>query len=186
MVEEGEQIRHGGAPVRPEADPESYDRLRRRVLWSLPGGLYLMGTTGAAGPHVMSTSWFTQVATRPKLVAAGVEADSLTAENLAASGHFLVSLLAVDSRPLVRKFAKRSQTREDAGGTLRIEGIAFGLSEMGNPYPLEAMALIEAAVRQQILLGSHVLFIGEVTDVALLREGERALAMADTRLNYGG
>lgn len=185
-MEKGEQIGHGGAPGRPEADPETFDRLRRRVLWSLPSGLYLMGTTGAAGPHVMSTSWFTQVATRPKLVAAGVEVDSLTAENLEASGHFLVSLLAVESRPLVRKFAKRSQTREDEDGALRIEGIPFGLSELGDPYPLEAMALVEAAVRQRIPLGSHVLFIGEVTEVALLREGERALAMGDTRLNYGG
>ena len=185
-MEEREQTGFGKVPGRLAAEPEKYDRLRRRVLWSLPSGLYLMGTTGAAGPHVMSTSWFTQVATQPKLVAAGVEADSLTAENLEASGHFLVSILTVESRPLVRKFAKRSQTRESEGAALHIEGIPFGLSEMGDPYPLEAMALVEAVVRERIPLGSHSLFIGEVTDVAMLREGERALAMGDTRLNYGG
>ena len=134
----------------------------------------------------MSTSWFTQVATEPKLVAAGVETESLTAANLESSGHFLVSVLALESRPLVRKFAKRVQTSEADRGELRIEGVGFGLSEMGDPYPLEAVALIDAAVRERIPLGSHALFIGEVTDVAMLRDGERVLTMGDTRLNYGG
>ncbi len=185
-MEGGEEFRFGKVPARMADDPEAYDRLRRRVLWSIPTGLFLMGTTGQAGPHVMSTSWFTQVATEPKLVAAGVEVDSLTAVNLEHSGHFLVSVLALESRPLVRKFAKRAQSTEAEGAELRIEGVSFGLSEMGDPYPLEALALIEAVVRERVPLGSHVLFVGEVTDVAMMREGERALGMGDTRLNYGG
>ncbi|MDA8262005.1 MAG: flavin reductase family protein [Actinomycetota bacterium] len=185
-MEKGAKRELGRVPERMSASPEEYDRLRRRVLWSLPSGLYLLGSSGAAGPHVMSTSWFTQVATEPKLVAAGVEADSLTAANIQASGHYVIALLAQESRVLVRKFAKRVQRVESAGGELLIEGVAFGSTGDGDPYPLEAIALVEAQVSRRIELGSHVLFVAEVTDAAVLRDGERALAMSDTRLNYGG
>ena len=31
-----------------EAAEEEYDRLRRRVLWTMPSGLYVLGTTDGA------------------------------------------------------------------------------------------------------------------------------------------
>ena len=35
-------VQHGPAGPFPEgADPEEYDRLRRRVLWTMPSGLYV-------------------------------------------------------------------------------------------------------------------------------------------------
>ena len=186
VVDESASAGYGRVPGRMADRPAEYDRLRRRVLWSLPSGLYLLGSTGEAGPHVMSTSWFTQVATDPKLVAAGIEEDSLTAANIGRSGHYVVALLAQESRPLVRKFAKRTQTVESTTDGVRIEGVDFGLSGQGDPYPMEAIAFVEAVVSRRVDLGSHVLFVAEVADVALLRDGERALAMGDTRLNYGG
>ena len=41
-----------GVPVGPfpdGADPAEYDRLRRRVLWKLPMGLYVLGAAPASG-----------------------------------------------------------------------------------------------------------------------------------------
>ena len=40
-------------PVPAGRDPEAYDRMRRRVLWSLPTGLYVLGTRSpsASGDH---------------------------------------------------------------------------------------------------------------------------------------
>ena len=34
-------------PFPPGVDPDSYDRLRRRILWRMPTGIYLLGS--AAG-----------------------------------------------------------------------------------------------------------------------------------------
>ena len=65
-------------PVPDGADPEAYDRLRRRVLWSLPSGLYVLGTRGAGRRNLMTLNWATQVAVDPKLVAVSVEAAALS------------------------------------------------------------------------------------------------------------
>jgi len=38
--------REGPVPPFPEgADADEYDRLRRRVLWKMPSGLYIVGST---------------------------------------------------------------------------------------------------------------------------------------------
>ena len=37
-------VKEGPVPPFPEgADPDEYDRLRRRVLWTMPSGLYVIG-----------------------------------------------------------------------------------------------------------------------------------------------
>ena len=39
-------VKEGPVPPFPEgADPDEYDRLRRRVLWKMPSGLYVVGST---------------------------------------------------------------------------------------------------------------------------------------------
>ena len=64
-------------------DPDDYDRLRRRVLWSLPTGLFVVGSTaeidGARRHNLMTANLVVQVATRPKLVAVALETEALTA-----------------------------------------------------------------------------------------------------------
>ena len=32
-------------PIPAGQDPEAYDKLRRRVLWTMPYGLYVLGST---------------------------------------------------------------------------------------------------------------------------------------------
>ena len=38
--------RESSDPFPPVSDPEEYDKLRRRVLWKMPSGLYVLGSTG--------------------------------------------------------------------------------------------------------------------------------------------
>ena len=45
-----------------------YDKLRRRVLWSMPYGLYLVGSRAGARRNMMTLNWATQVSFEPKLV----------------------------------------------------------------------------------------------------------------------
>ena len=65
-------------PVPAGRDPDGYDRLRRRVLWSMPSGLYVVGTRAGYRRNLMTISWATQVAMDPKLVGIGVEAEAVT------------------------------------------------------------------------------------------------------------
>ena len=61
----------------------------RRVLWSLPTGLYLLGSTGdpTDGPwNLMTTNQVVQVATEPRVIAVSVEQGSWTNELVAPTG----------------------------------------------------------------------------------------------------
>ncbi|HEV2361741.1 MAG TPA: hypothetical protein VGS21_08570, partial [Acidimicrobiales bacterium] len=67
----------GGAPVGPfppDIDPsdegalDAYDRRRRRVLWSFPTGLYVVGSRHGEERNLMTCSLLAQLATTPKLV----------------------------------------------------------------------------------------------------------------------
>jgi hypothetical protein len=51
-----------GEPVGPfpgGADPEEFDRLRRRVLWKMPSGLYLVGSRLGDRRNLMTLNWAT-------------------------------------------------------------------------------------------------------------------------------
>ena len=93
-------------PVPVGRDADDYDRLRRRVLWSMPSGLYVAGTRGATRRNLMTISWASQVAMTPKLVGIGVETGALTHALLEEGGVFALNLLPRSQRTLVRRFAK--------------------------------------------------------------------------------
>ena len=90
----------------PEAHDE-FDRLRRRVLWKMPSGLYVVGTTDKGERrNGMTLNWATQVSFDPKLLGIGVEKDAFTHELIAASGVFALCVIDREDRAIVRKFTK--------------------------------------------------------------------------------
>ena len=75
-------------PVPPDSDPEEYDKLRRRVLWKMPSGLYVLGSRAGERRNGMTVNWVTQVSFDPKLVAVSVEHEAFTHELLVEGGVF--------------------------------------------------------------------------------------------------
>jgi flavin reductase (DIM6/NTAB) family NADH-FMN oxidoreductase RutF len=180
-------------PVPEGQDPEAYDRLRRRILWSLPTGLYLLGSRAGNRRNLMTISWVTQVALEPKLLGVGVEGAARTHELLVDGGVFTLNLLPRSERALVRGFAKPvedSDFDEDTGrGTMN--GVAVGRATTGAPVVDRAAAWLDCEVRHTLPLGSHTWFVGEVVDAGAHRElpgtdDQGILRMEDTRMNYGG
>jgi flavin reductase (DIM6/NTAB) family NADH-FMN oxidoreductase RutF len=190
-------------PVPTGVDPEAYDRLRRRVLWSMPSGLYVVGTRAGDRRNLMTISWVTQVAMEPKLVGIGVESAAVTHGLLEAGGVFALSLLPRSQRAVVRRFAKpvtESSVDDDTGvGTM--QGQAVHGAASGAPILDVAMSWLDCEVRHVLALGSHSWFVGEVVDCGEApadvsdasdssdtsdTAGAGVLRMEDTRMNYGG
>ena len=89
------------------ADADEYDRLRRRVLWKMPSGLYVVGSTDKAERrNGMTLNWATQVSFDPKWIGIGVEREALTHELIVAGGVFSVCIIDREDRAIVRKFTK--------------------------------------------------------------------------------
>ena len=175
-------------------DLDAYDRLRRRVLWSLPTGLFVVGSTGplhgAVRHNLMTANLVVQVATNPKLVALAVESGALTAGLVRAGGCFSVSVLAREDRAVVRRFVKPVTDTilgQDAH-PVEMAGQPVKVATTGAPILAGALAWIDCRLHSAEALGSHVLFLGEVVDVGAQPGDEDAdvLRMEDTRMNYGG
>src|SRR5439155_24489432 len=100
-------VHHGIVGPIPEGrEPEEYDKLRRRVLWKMPSGLFAIGSRAGDRRNGMTANWVTQVSFDPKLVAVSVEKHAVTHELIEASNTFTVNILDREDRAIVRKFTK--------------------------------------------------------------------------------
>ena len=196
MTASGQDI-EGPVPAGREAD--AYDRLRRRVLWSLPTGLYILGTRAGSRRNLMTVSWVTQVAQTPKLVGVGVERVARTHELIVDGGAFALNLLARRDRALVRRFVKPVEDVDvdDDTGVGTMNGASVHAAVTGAPILDTAAAWLDCELRHTLPLGSHTWFVAEVVDVGVTEEGSGSeettdpdagaiLRMEDTRMNYGG
>jgi 3-hydroxy-9,10-secoandrosta-1,3,5(10)-triene-9,17-dione monooxygenase reductase component len=173
-------------------NPEDYDRLRRRVLWAFPTGLFVVGTAGELDGrrchNLMTANLVVQVATDPKLVAVAIETSAVSAALVASGRCFAVSGLAREDRAVVRRFVKPVQdvVYDEAGRPAEMAGEAVRVGATGAPILARAALFVDCSVRELVELGSHVLAVGEVLDAGG-RPGEvEILRMEDTRMSYGG
>ncbi len=184
-------------PVPGGREPEDYDKLRRRVLWTFPSGLYVLGSRAGDRRNGMTTNWASQVSFDPKLVVVSVETTAYTHELIAEGGVFSVNLVDREDRAIVRKFTKPVEVVLEAR---TLNGFPFHDGRSGAPILDQAVAYVECEVRQRVELGcgpglggpngataGHSLFLGEVVDAAFQKpEDTPVLRMEDTRMNYGG
>ena len=184
-------------------DVDGFDRLRRRVLWAMPTGLFVVGSRSGGRRNLMTCNWVMQVATSPKLVVVGVESGSVTRGLMEEGGSFSVSLLARSERGLVRRFVKpvRDVEVDDLGSATSLQGVPVVEVAGGLPVLAAAVGWLACSVRsvqtweldEAADEASHVLVVGEVVDAGeserLGASGDRddaVLSMDDTRMNYGG
>jgi len=181
----------GTAPIGPypagvetDEDREAYDKLRRRVLWSLPYGLYIVGSRAGERRNGMTLNWATQLSFDPKLVGIGVEQSAVTHELITEGRVFSLCTVARDDRAIVRKFTKPVEVDLEA---MTLNGFAFHDGATGAPVLDQSPAFLDCEVRDALTFGHHTFFVGEVVDCGFQAdEDTEVLRMEDTRMNYGG
>lgn len=167
------------------------DRLRRRVLWAMPTGLYVVGSRSGGRCNLMTANLCVQVAVEPKLVGVSIDVTSVTAGLVDEGGCFALSLLAREDRAIVRRFVKPVAATDvvlaDDGNPETMAGEEVVVGRTGAPVLARSVAWLDCTLRQRVVLGSHDLFIGEVVGVGgPSGDVPAVLRMEDTRMNYGG
>src|SRR3954447_18128925 len=109
-------------PFPPGADPDEYDKLRRRLLWTWPSGLFVIGSRDGARRNAMTANWVQQVSFDPKLVAVSVDKHAFTHDLIAASGAYVVNAIDQEDRAIVRNFTKPVDVDETA---MTLNGFVF-------------------------------------------------------------
>jgi len=163
-----------------------YDKLRRRVLWKMPSGLYVIGARGTTPDALglMTANWVAQLSFAPKLVGVSVERTAVTHRLVSEGGCFSVSFVTREDRAIVRRFTKPVEVDVDAK---TLNGFPYIERVTRAPILSQAAAFVDCEVRQTAEVGDHSLFVGEVVDAAFLADEDTdVLRMEDTRMNYGG
>ena len=150
-------------PPTPRSLPrDEFDRHRRRVLWALPTGLYLIGSRHGEEVNLMTANLVVQVCMEPKLVGVALEHDSVTAGLVEAGGGFTVSMLARTERDVVRRFVKpvadEHVERAPDGVVLALSGRP--VTEVGpnrRPVLASAAGYLDCRLASATPLGSHTL-----------------------------
>src|SRR5262245_51115033 len=127
----------GSGPIGPyppgvegEEQQDEYDRLRRRVLWTMPSGLYIVGSRAGDRRNGMTLNWATQVSFEPKLLAISVEKPAVAHELIAEGKVFSVCTIDREDRAIVRKFTKPVEVDAEA---MTLNGFGFRDGITGAP-----------------------------------------------------
>ena len=163
-----------------------YDKLRRRVLWKMPSGLYVVGSRGnePTAKNLMTANWVTQLSFAPKLVGVGIEQSALTHQLVETGQCFTICFIDREDRAIVRKFTKPVEVDVEAR---TLNGFEYIERVTGAPILAQSVAFLDCELRERVPAGGHTLFIGEIVDSGFLRDEDTpVLRMEDTRMNYGG
>lgn len=162
------------------------------VMECMPYGLYIVGSTGEAGPNGMMGDWVTQVSFKPRLISAAIENDAHTLANIKATGFFTLNFLSEgpEGMNLARHFAAPYKASKIGGPTAlgvhpKLEPNTYWRTTRGCPILRAAMAWLECEAVQFMPVGDHTLVIGEVIDGRMQAE-RTPLTSSYTGWTYSG
>lgn len=143
-------------------------KLDPRVFRNLSYGLYIVTSRNSDRRNGQIINTAIQVTSEPARVAVIVNKKNFTHELISKSGIFSVSVLE-EATPLtfIGPFGFKSGRDIDKFANVQIK---TGIT--GVPLVIEhALSVMEAKVIDQIDLGSHTIFVGEVLSSEVLKEG---------------
>ncbi|KUF18273.1 flavin reductase family protein [Streptomyces silvensis] len=132
----------------------------RDAMARFAAGVVVVTTVGDEGvPRGFTASSFCSVSLNPPLVLVCLadSADSFTA--FASCGHFAVSVLSPEHRPLAERFATKGADKFASDGLSRTPG--------GLPSVAGALAELDCEVHARHPAGDHVILIGRVSGTRL-------------------
>ena len=138
-----------------------------KALFKIGYGLYLLTTRSGGRDNGCIINTFAQLAANPMRFGVSVSKENLSCVMLAESMQFNVTVLAESARfDLFKRFGFQSGKNVD-----KFAGLELPRTENGLYYIKEnANAVFSCKALNAIDLGSHTLFIAEVTDMKVLAE----------------
>ena len=145
----------------------------RHALHKLSYGIYVLTTKVDGTPYGCIINTAFQVTSEPPKIAVSCNRDNFTHDKIVKSGMFAISTLAEDSdAEIIKTFGYKSGRDVDKFAKLpATDGPALGLPL----FPTDSVALFECRVTDQLEVGTHTIFIGEVADCSASRPDAREM-----------
>ncbi|MCR4896335.1 MAG: flavin reductase [Lachnospiraceae bacterium] len=138
-----------------------------KAFYKLSYGVFFLGVKSGDKVNACITNTCIQVASNPTRIAISVLNNNYTCELLKESGSFAISLLDQDATfDLIKHFGMQSGRNVD-----KMAAFQLPTDDNGNPYlGWAACAVLSGKVVSSQDLGTHTLFIAEVTDAKVLSD----------------
>lgn len=126
----------------------------------------LVTSTGPHGENIMACEWTYQLSYSPGLIGVSIGTNKATAENIRATNEFGVSLASTAQSTASSIAGGSSGKNADKVAALKKLGYSFGKGKkIKAPFVNGSSLVAECKLVQEIPIGDHVLFVGEVLDV---------------------
>jgi flavin reductase (DIM6/NTAB) family NADH-FMN oxidoreductase RutF len=153
---------------------------KKTALRMIPYGLFVMTAKDDKTMTGAAVNWVTQASFQPPLVVLGAKSDAPSTGMIESSGLFCINVLETGQVPLASAFFKHVEPEGNKFGD-----IEFSLSPNGLPVLKDALSYFECRVRDKVAIGDHTIFVGEVVEAGVLKEG-KPLTLSETGFFYGG
>ncbi len=140
-----------------------------KALYKLGYGLYVVCSRKGDKLNGQIANTVFQITSEPPTIAVSINKSNLTHEFIKESRVFVASVLSQDT-PLsfIGHFGFKSGREIN-----KCEGISYKIGETQAPVITEnTLAYLEARVTQEVDVGTHTIFIGELVGADVIREGE--------------
>lgn len=155
-------------------------KAKKQALELITYGLYVIGTHRGDQKHAVMVNWITQASFDPPLLVLALMKEALSTEMVAETGDFSVNFPAADQLEFAKTFIKRPAHEGN-----RLGGYEFYTQTTGAPIFKDVLAFVEGKVVATVDRGDHLIFVAEVADAGVHRDGE-PLALRGTKMHYAG
>ncbi len=129
-------------------------------------GVYVISTRLGEKVNAMTAAWVGRASFEPPLVTVAVGKTRYTHDMIKGSGVFAVNVLGADNIATGKRFGLKSGRKTD-----KFAGVEYDAGTTGSPILRDCIAWMDCRVVSHHDAGDHTLFIGEVMDAGVLREG---------------
>jgi flavin reductase (DIM6/NTAB) family NADH-FMN oxidoreductase RutF len=136
------------------------------ALEKLSYGVYIVSLRSDDIVNAFTASWVSQVSFDPPRVMVAVHKDHFSHFLLENGANFAVNILEEKQGELARLFYTIASSDHDQ----RV-GVPFFTRKSGAPVLREAMAFLDCQLIDSFEAGDHTIYIGQVIDSAVVREG---------------
>jgi flavin reductase (DIM6/NTAB) family NADH-FMN oxidoreductase RutF len=153
---------------------------KKTALRMIPYGLFVISTRDGDQVNAFAGNWVTQASFQPPLVVIAAKEGQATTNMIENSGLFCVNVLASGQSQLASSFFRPMERVGNKFGE-----VEFSHSPNGCPVLKDALAYFECRVVERVGRGDHTIFVGEVVEAGVQRDGD-PLTLAETGFKYGG
>jgi flavin reductase (DIM6/NTAB) family NADH-FMN oxidoreductase RutF len=153
---------------------------KKNILRYFSYGMYAITTGDGETHNAFTANWVSQASFEPPMLMLSVENDSHSIALIRNTGVFLVNVFATGQREMAGQLG-----RSLARNPHKLEGVAYHLSSKGCPILDDALGWLECRVTGELPSGDSTVFVAEIVDASVLREGI-ALTMAEAGFRHSG